>query len=273
MVYDSTTSAEAITVTSAHTIIYVAEDRLLVDEIYSFDNGGDRTYVGAEDRLVGDGRRETLRFSLPEGAGEVQVLAGLTGCCLFITADGFLHTMPVLPGTTQVAFSYDIMQAGDGYVFTWKSYFPTQQYDFLVQSGTVQLESEGLLQAEPLKVEGVTYTHLAASNLLPGRSLSVRMSGLRPGGGPPAVAWAALATVALAAAAGFFYVRRRRRAEPVAAGGAGEASREELLAELARLDDDFEDGVIAEAEYRKLRSEKKARLLALMKRPGREDGR
>jgi len=43
--------------------------------------------------------------------------------------------------------------------------------------------------------------------------------------------------------------------------------KQRLLAELAQLDDDFEGGRIADEVYRRLRTERKAQLAELMKRP------
>jgi peptidylprolyl isomerase len=84
------------------------------------------------------------------------------------------------------------------------------------------------------------------------------------------LSWWLLAPVALALAASlaFVYVRSRRRP----ARGSPARRSERLLAEIAHLDDDFEGGKIAKQTYRKVRAQKKARLVKLMQRSLRESG-
>lgn len=86
------------------------------------------------------------------------------------------------------------------------------------------------------------------------------------------LSWLLLAPVALALAAGlaFVYFRSRRRLRRVR--GSPVRRSEGLLAELARLDDDFAGGRIAKEAYRKARAQKKARLVKLMQRSLRGSG-
>ena len=75
--------------------------------------------------------------------------------------------------------------------------------------------------------------------------------------------------VALIFGFSFIYLLRKRRLQPVRAKASYD--RQRLLAELARLDDDFESGKIPEEVYRKRRAERKSRLAALMQRPEKEE--
>jgi len=86
------------------------------------------------------------------------------------------------------------------------------------------------------------------------------------------LSWLLLAPAALALAAGlaFVYFRSRRRLRRVR--GSPVRRSKGLLAELARLDDDFAGGKIAKEAYRKARAQKKARLVKLMQRSLRGSG-
>jgi peptidylprolyl isomerase len=82
--------------------------------------------------------------------------------------------------------------------------------------------------------------------------------------------WVILALGVLAAGGAFFYLNSRRRRKSTRVSPARTSER--LLAELARLDDDFADGRIAEDAYRRVRAQKKARLGRLMQRLAAESG-
>ncbi len=63
---------------------------------------------------------------------------------------------------------------------------------------------------------------------------------------------------------------RKKKVQPVSSDDNLEQRRQSLLVKLARLDDDFENRKIPEDAYRKLRTETKAQLLALMQRSNEE---
>lgn len=99
----------------------------------------------------------------------------------------------------------------------------------------------------------------------------------------PNLGWLLLApAVLLASGLTFFYLARQRRRRPASAAHKSLARRpravllpmpdrprareNELLRELAHLDDDFEGGKIAEETYRRIRAQKKAKLVRLMQK-------
>ena len=268
VVYDSTTSAEAVRIAIAHTVIYLEQDSLLVKEYALVVNESDRTYIGLENSAVLGGR-EILRFSLPEGAFELRPTLGMMEYCIFATNDGFLHTAPVLPGSTEMAYSYWVGPESDGYTFTRDCYYPTDEYALLVQGDTIQLEADGLTEEEPLEINDIRFAHFAGTELLPGDSVSVRMSDLYPADATLTAVWIAVGSVISVGGLSVAYlVRRRRAAEPGAPREDSDRRRDALLAEIARLDEDFEDGLIAAEDYHTARAAAKAQLLALMRRSG-----
>ena len=59
---------------------------------------------------------------------------------------------------------------------------------------------------------------------------------------------------------------RRQRLQPATATGDVEAQKRRLLVEIARLDDSYEAGEVAEERYQSLRRAKKGQLAVLMQR-------
>ena len=131
-VYDSTTSDEAIKVTTAHTVIHIEQDSLRVTEYFLFVNEADRTYIGSKESTI-EGARETLRFSLPAEATEFQLGYGLMECCIAGSEDGFVDTMPVQPGGQEVVYTYKVNYNSGAYTLSRNVNYPTANYDLLVQ--------------------------------------------------------------------------------------------------------------------------------------------
>jgi hypothetical protein len=264
-VYDATTSDEAVKVEMAHTVIYVEPDGLRVEEYALVANDSDRTYIGA--REITDGVRETLRFSLPDKAVELQVRRGLMECCVYGSEDGFVDTMPLLPGKRELVYSYRISDSSKEYTFSRRVYYPTGNYDLLVQGENVEVASDQLAVAEPLFISDIWFKHLSGNDLAAGDVLVARFSNLRPASTQSAILWVVLALVVLTGGFGLaYYVSRRRHLQPAVIEDDLSQQKQRLLLELSQLDDDFEDGKIDAKSYRRLRAEKKSQLLFLVQK-------
>jgi len=271
-VYDSTTSDEAIKVEMAHTIIYVGQDSLKVIEYFLFVNEADRTYIGTEEAATGE-ERETLRFPLPKEAIEPQITLGLMECCIMGSEEGFIDSMPVLPGGKEVAYSYKVNYNSSRYTFARKVDYPTSRYDLLFQGESIEVTGNQLAEEEPMDIEGTWFKHFAGSDFARGDVLEIQLSGLPQTSNQGAILWVVLTLVVLGTGFGFVYLIRRRRLQPVSSEDGLEQQRQRLLVELAHLDDDFEAGKIPEKSYRRLRSARKAQLVELMQRAKEESDR
>lgn len=264
-VYDSTTSDGAIKVTFSHIIIYVGQGSFSVMEYFLFVNEGDRTYVGS--KVVGaDGKKETLRFSLPKKATELQYTLELMECCVVQTEEGFVDTMPVKPGAIEASFSYRLSYSSGTYTFSKKVNHPIDNFDLLVQSKGIEVVSDQLTTEEPLDIEGNRFIHLSSKNLAPGVILSARLSGLPKADIQRVLIWVAMGLTVLIVGFGFSYPLIRKRLQPVSPEGSLDHKRQGLLLKIAQLDNDFESGKISEEVYRRIRTETKAQLVELMRR-------
>lgn len=258
-VYDSTTSSESIRVAMLHTVIFVEADTLLVEEYFIFDNQADLTYIGS--REVTDGVMETLRFTLPDEATDLIIGQGLMDCCVYLSEDGFIDTMPVLPGVKEVFYSYRVNYSSDKYTLYQGVNYPIDVYEFLIQGGAIQVSSDQLTPNEPLIIEDTQFNRLSAAGLASGGRLTIQLSNLPRTDNQETILWVVLTLVVLGS--GFGYLMRRRRLQQVSAEASLDQKRQGLLFEIAQLDDDLEDGKISAGDYRRQRAEKKGQLVKL----------
>ncbi len=271
-VFDSTTSDEAIKVAMAHTIIYTGQDGSFeVKDYFLFVNESDLTYIGlpvGTDEEV----RETLVFSLPEGVTRLQPTRGLMECCLTRTESGFVYSMPILPGSSEVAYSYMINNESGTYTFYQDVNYPMAKYDLLLQGENIKVKDTQLVEGEPMDINDALFAHFSGEDFTPGNIITAQLSDLVDTSNQRITMWTGIGLILFAIGFIGIYWRRKRRSQPVSAKDRPDQWQERLLLELAGLDDDFADGKITEDDYRKLRAEKKAEIAALMLREKGENG-
>ena len=247
---------------TARTVIRVEPDSLMVMEYYLFNNEADQTYIGAI--RATDGIRETLRFTLPDEATELQLASDLMECCFFDSEGGFVDSMPVLPGVKEVSYSYIIIPSSNTYDFSQRINYPTANYNLLVQGEGIEVISDRLAKEEPLDMDGILFSYFSGIALAPGDTLVIQLSGLSGTDNQEVIIWVVVTLVVIALGAGSFYLLRRRGLQLVGHEYNLNRKKQELLIGLAQLDDDFEDGNIQGDAYRRLRAEKKSELVALV---------
>lgn len=268
-VYDATTSDEAIKVAMSHMIVYVEEGSLGIVEYFVFVNEGDRAYVGSGEPN-GDGNEETLRFSLPRGATEIQSIEGLMECCMVITEEGLIDTMPLTPGTKEVSFSYRIKPSSGTFTLSRVVHYPMTTFNLLVEDKSLKVASDQLTVEEPLDIGDTRFIYLSGDDLAPGATLEARISGLPYASNQGTLKLVAVGLIVLAAGFVFGYLLIRKSPQSVSpevvdAESNLEQRKQRLLLEIAQLDDDFSGGNIPQEMYQRMRAEKKTQLVKLMR--------
>ncbi len=264
-VYDSTTSPDAIKIQQAHTIVYTDPETLWVEEFFFFINESDHTYIGTEG-TIGPGVRQTLQFSLPENALEMQPAGELMQCCVYGTETGFVDSMPFFPGGKEISYAYKIEYGPEVHAFDWKVNYPMAKYDLLVQGTDSIISSDKLIPDQPMDISGVLFNHVYGNGFTLGDTVVFEISGLPEVDNQNIILWVVLAVVALVFGFGIVLFRRNKQAQPVRVGSSLEQQKQKLLVEIARLDDTFESGGMSQTAYKKMRTEKKAQLLLLMQK-------
>jgi len=252
-VFEPTGDAAVLRVNVHHIIVEAGEGLVQVAELLVFANTSNRTYIGGAPRA--DGKRETLRFTLPVGAGNVQFMEGLMECCVSSTDTGLVDTMDVEPGVRQVAYAYTLPAGGGRLALARRLDYPTDRVEVFGRAD-VALEASPLQRQDDVQTDQGTYARFSAASLAVGTDLRLALRGLPARrAGLLRVAIAAFAGIVAAALAYPLLRRRRERDEP-----AGARTRDDLIAAVAALDDRFEAGEIPEEEYRRRRERYLARL-------------
>jgi cytochrome c-type biogenesis protein CcmI len=268
-VYETTTDAAAVSVEQMHMFFDFAPGNTAVGQLFIVSNSGDRAYIGT------DGT--SLHLPLPPGATNVRFQDGELGGRYQSVSGGFADTEAIVPGvgTVQILASYDLPYDGKKLDMSLPMAYPVKSVNVLVPDPGPKLTSPQLTSAGSRQTQGGNMLNYVGGNLAAGASLALQISGAvnAPAtSGTPAgstsTPWVLIASAALLLVAvgivAFVWLRQQREAVEEEAEDP-EAQREELLDAIAELDDDFEAGRVAEADYRQQRTEFKAELVELMK--------
>lgn len=293
-VFEPTADQGMVKSTARHYLLQPEPGGLMVSEIVILKNGSDRVYVGSTE--VQPGLKETLRIELPAEATDVQFGQGMTKTRVVQLPGGYADTLPIFPGDGQRIFRYKIPATGDSAVLSTRLSMATDRVSALAPDNGIQLSATGLPERGSRDMQGAKSLLLSGQNLPAGTELRITVDQLSKAGTVASAAGAVapqpssqmtpLALVGGAAvlgvvAAGVVLVRRRRagdgprdddsfdvpeQLDDAPESQALETERERLVAAIARLDDDHEQGKLGSEEYGRLRAEKKQQLLRLVAR-------
>jgi len=170
---------------------------------------------------------------------------------------------PIPAGASAVVLRYRIPVEGDRAVFAQRFASAVPIWSVLVADTGVAVETTRLHRRRPMRSDERSFLHLEAFELEPGEEIELSLRRLPPRRAPPRLAQAGF-SLAIAAAGIAFLVAplQRRREEPIADASDAklETERESIRAALASLEEDFETGKLAAADYEELRDELRARL-------------
>ena len=294
-VYDPTDSTASLTQTDWVVWLDKEGNAAAVQQDVAFANDGDRSYVGSTQ--LPENRRGVVQLPVAPGARNFQHLGYFLQCCELTRRDSLWHTAALLPGITRGTVRYSVPSLSSLSFHVW---LPTKNFSLLVPDG-VEARSDRLDPAGRTTDSGVTYRVYSASDLKPGDTIEISITGMQAPGAPVL----AIVLIVIGVAGAFasiairlLVVRRRprrgkrgrggrkgrrgREARPRAAHRAPapepaadeEEDAELLLEEIAALDLAFERGALDEETYRKVRETTKNRLLRLTgSETARESGR
>jgi hypothetical protein len=266
-VYESTTAVVPISIMMSHSILNYGSGLFMIKEYNFFVNSGDRTYLGVNVDPA-SGRTQTLKLSLPARASGFQADPALANY-LTVSGSQVSYSAPLLPGSNQIIYSYAIPCQADSYRLEWKVNYNINRYDLLVVNQDIQIKGAKLNQEQDLNLAGAVYQDFSSQNLVAGDTLTAEFSGLL-GNKTSYLIYLWLLLIPAAGLALYFILRKKKivparqavksgeTETPGVTGTSGE--RQLLLLEIARLDDKFEAGLIAEKEYHEQRSSLKSKI-------------
>ncbi len=270
-VYDATTSIANIAIVQANILIAKAAAQnglITISENFFFENLGTTTYVGS---LQANGSKpNALRFSLPNNARKLSLRSGFNGYQVIQVDPGFATDAALPPGTSQFAFSFQVLYTTSSYDFSYTVVYPTVDLSLLVPLN-IHASSAGMNSQGPVNANQRTFQQFTAQKLLAGAQIHVQLEGLplsQPAANPQPLnqntLWIILALLfmlAIVTVTWFLYRLSRRQATTRPTQN---DQQESLLQELLNLDTAYETGTIKKAEYEERRARTKARLRSLM---------
>lgn len=262
----STEEDPGIRADQVHWFIDFDGESLVVGELISISNPGDRTYKGPE--IPGrDGKRAVIRWSLPAGVTNLRLDGGQLGDRYLLIDGDLIDTLPLPPGTDvrRLLFQYQLpiehRQAVLAHPVSLPIGFLTV---FIADRGETVQAPEQAVKGDSRDVSGVPFLSYTINGAQPGETLTFRLTNITASAGQPTAATvsgspvrtlgivlAALLGVALLA--GMVYLGRRSAPPEQLHREDILARRDALLTEIAQLDAQYEAGQVDEASYREQR--------------------
>lgn len=272
-IFETTTDPAGLRIARWHVILAAPEagagagaETVQVAELLIFSNTSDRVLVAS-----GAGA-PTLDIPLPEGARNLQFEQNSN--LYQATATGFGYTGALLPGaeTLQMIFAFDMPLAGQ-ISFVQPIRYPVDGVNVLAPQTGLRVTARNLTGPQTADVQGTPYLAYNGANLSANDSLTLTLA---PSGSTAQIfdnatarVWGGLALITVSVATIWLSWRelskRQRRRTVVHIDPA--QRRATLIDALARLDDDFANGQLAEPDYQRRRAKLKAEALALTQQP------
>jgi hypothetical protein len=272
-VFDATQDPSGIDIQQLHLIVSFGPNVIQITELYQVDNEDVTVFVGER----GDPLQGTFEFSLPDGAQQISFQRGFGSMDSFIpaqelisTESGFADTLPLQPGpgTLIMLVSYELPY-DDAISISHPVNYSTSLVNLVLPEVGVELTDTADWQAGgQTAMGGTSVSTFGQSDLPAGSQVTLALEGTpqAPESATSSAslignnaselligAGAAIVVIGLAAVV----IRRWQMDDR------HELDQDELLQELADLDDEFEDGEIDEPEYRRERAALMADLAAI----------
>ena len=260
-VFETTSKLESIAATTHVTIVprVDGKTRLMgILELVEISNGGDKTFIADLQNPAPGGVPQLLRFSLPEGFDELTVDSDLPSGNVLEIETGFALSNAVPPGDFRVLFSYVIEYDGSEVVLDRSLPFDVHEYRVLMPPIFGKAEGARFTAIDDQQLGDTNYRVLQGSGFARGDRIRIVFTGLPEPGftqrlqnfvGDNALVTVGLPLTAVAVMGAMliyvFLVRDRRKV----AATAGGMTRDELVAEIAALDQRRDEGGIEEEDY------------------------
>ena len=273
-IYEPTDIDKDITVDISHVIVQTSDNSLSVAELTVFNNEGKRTYIGAKE--IKDGMRETLRFSLPPGASNIELINGLNSESVVPTNNGFVDTSSVLPGIKRVVYAYTLPYKSGREIILKTVDYQTDSFVLLVSDSGVKVKVQGLTGSETVETpDQGRFLQWSGTKIPTGAKIRIEIGESRLLA-ENSLQFVTIGVLVVLVCIGVFYsfvIKPRDKSKvsdfshPTIADQVVkkdlEEERKTLIQEIAKLDDSFEAKEITEEEYRNRRSKKKQRLVEI----------
>ncbi|MBT4096113.1 MAG: hypothetical protein HOM68_09755 [Gemmatimonadetes bacterium] len=171
-VYDVGGNVTDLRIASHNIFLGLRDQTLEVAQLVQANNSGSQTYAG---RQFGDHQRG-LEFQIPEA---MTGLVAHTGELIRLSATRLFDTQSLPPGSSQVAFTFQVPAESFDGSYVHEILYPTQSLDFFVQPVSVELgtpfHDHGVVD-----LHGQQYRHYRAQDLPVGQRLVIELPFSQP---------------------------------------------------------------------------------------------
>ena len=188
-VFDTTTDASVVSIERLHWIVEIEQGALLIGQIYALSNSSDRTFVGAS--VNGTDQPVTFAMQVPPGAQDVAFDTGTLGGRFQQVGPVIYDTLPIAPGqgVRQIIVRYVLPYDGTTADLTQEALYPAAEVSLLVSDlEGLKVDATGLEFVSVESMGNLAYQFWSAQDAQPG-TLEVNIAGLpEPGVNDPRLA-------------------------------------------------------------------------------------
>ncbi len=266
-IYDSTSDAAVVSIDRLHIIMDVTDNVLEVNELYTFSNSSSQVYVGETGNISGG----TILIPLPPQAQSPVFQRGFGSLDSFVDANelfptdqGWLDTLPLRPGPNSMNLLVRyVLPYESGMTLAHPVPYDTDATTVILSDNGVTVTGDWQTSG-PQDMQGQSFIQYTGSSLNAGSNLTMTLAGQpRQAAASPVSSTTGIiiggAALVVVVGVAVFAIQRQRQGTMQAAA----ATREELLAELAALDDAYANGEVDAAAYQQERQQLKEELLAI----------
>lgn len=286
-VYESGASLADIRISRAHWVVsFVTPNQVDIGELYALTNTGNRVYIGEGGPDVMP--PQVLRFVFPENATNLGVEGGDTSNRYLIQGNEIIDTLPFAPGNRQILFRYTLPVTEGEVTLAHPLTYPIDYLNLLVPEVGVKVDALAWTAEDTIQTQTGNYLNYVITEQSAGASPAAVISGIKPdmvdtgvtseqGGhqvmdanatpgisGYPFLPWLIALLSAILLLAGTLFIVRRQQALAEALPQIQTRMQEDLLEQIADLDDDFEEGRLSRSDYEEQRQLLKSQLAALL---------
>ena len=264
-IFETSTDLGKLTVDRLHFFFeFLGPEIVRVVELYIVSNPTQNTIVAPE------GEQAVLKFTVPEGAANLEIQDGSIGERYVQTEDGFADTAPIRPGmgNYQVLFSYE-MPYSKKLELVRKMQLATNAVVILVPENGLEIKGDTLEDAGTRDVQGTLYRLFNGSAMQAGDDLKLTITGKMVGEELNNTSGVLIGIGALGVVlvlAGVWLYRRNASSqeevelEEEEIEESTEESAESIMDAILTLDDLYQANELPEDAYLQRRSELKERL-------------
>lgn len=298
-VYEQTNDPEAVRIDQVHFVFEFTGEQVQVSELYVFNNQETAVYVGES----GDPDQGTVKFSLPPEAENVSFQRAFQGVESFVpatevieTEEGWADTVPLRPGRSNTSLvAVYTLPYDDGLTFSHDLHYNARNVSVILPDAGVELEGERWTSQGSQEAMGGAFLSYARQDVPAGETLSLTLSGeptqVTSSGGAGSSAAprdenieliiGGIALIVVLGAGVYVYRTRQLQAEAddyvyedeyeyddeydyeEDVQLADDTEVDQLLQEIADLDEAYDAGEVEEEEYRAERQRLKEELKSL----------